>query len=52
MTSKLLSDPKTLLLQHVFTNCLVYMPVTMPGDRDLAVNKINNADPVEKLIFS
>lgn len=25
------------------------MPVTLPGDRDLAVNKTDNADPVEKL---
>lgn len=48
MTSKLLSNPQTSLLQQVFTNYLVYMPITLPGDRDLAVNKANNADPVEK----
>lgn len=49
MTSKLLSNPQTSFLQQVCTHCRVYMPVTLPGDRDLAVNKTDNADPVEKL---
>lgn len=46
MTSKLLSNPQTSLLQQVCIHCRVYMPVTLPGDGDLAVNKTNNADPV------
>ena len=48
---KLLSNPKTLFLQQVFTNCLVCMPGMIPGDRDPAVNKTCNAHAVEKLTF-
>lgn len=51
MAPKLISNPKTLFLQQVITNCLVYMPGTIPGDRAPTVNKTNNAETVKKLTF-
>ena len=49
MTSKLLSNPKILFLQQVFTNCMVWMQGTIPGDKGPAINKTHNADTVEML---
>lgn len=46
---KLLSNPKTLFLQQVFTNYLVYMPGTIPRDQDPTANKTNSADTGERL---
>lgn len=51
MIPKLLSNLKTLFLQQVFINRLVYMPGTIPGDRAPTVNKTNNAETVKKLTF-